>query len=191
MFGAVCVAVGGLTAGPQSPPATSVAKATEVVALMQAKKLETIAARDSSQPGRFVAALLVPNVQLLTVSAAYAKPTDIEYSLSNKLFQNAYLDLNAGVLSSDRFFVDDALGNGLVARPRKNAQPDAVDVNRVKQVFDGDFVDPKKKNSTKLAEDVYMKAFAEADARYTRALDILIAELKKAPPVLAGPGLLR
>jgi hypothetical protein len=111
---------------------------------LQAKKLEAFAARDAMQPGRYVAAIVVPGVQLLVVSAAYSRVNDIEYSLYNKKFQDAYLDLKSGALSTDRFFVDDAMCDGLVAVPGKNPLHDSVHMDGAKVVFDGDFVDPKK-----------------------------------------------
>ena len=174
-----------LTAGvavrAQAPSAAteSAAKAKELAALLQAKKLEAFAARDAMQPGRYVAAIVVPGVQLLVVSAAYSRVNDIEYSLYNKKFQDAYLDLKSGALSTDRFFVDDAMCDGLVAVPGKSPLHDAVHMDGAKVVFDGDFVDPKKKNTKKIPEDVYRKNFATADMRYAKALDLLITELKR------------
>ena len=182
----------GVTVRAQAPSASeSSAKAKELAALLQAKKLEAYAARDAMQPGRYVAAIVVPGVQLLVVSASYSRVNDIEYSLYNKKFQDAYLDLKSGALSTDRFFVDDAMCDGLVAVPGKNPLHDAVHMDGAKVVFDGDFVDPKKKNTKKISEDVYRKNFATADMRYAKALDLLITELKRLPAeterLAAGP----
>jgi hypothetical protein len=189
------VLMAGVTVRAQAPSATeSGVKAKELAALLQAKKLEAFAARDAMQPGRYVAAIVVPGVQLLVVSAAYSRTNDIEYSLYTKKFQDAYLDLKSGALSTDRFFVDDAMCDGLVALPGKNPLHDAVHMDGAKVVFDGDFVDPKKKNSKKIPEDVYRKNFAAADMRYAKALDLLITELKRTPSEterLAGAPVLR
>jgi hypothetical protein len=146
---------------------------------MTAKKLDAFAARDGEKAGRYVAALIVPNVQLLVVSAAYSRENDIEYSIYNKLYQNAYLDLKAGALATDRFFVDDALGNGLIALPGKNPQHDAVTLGTEHHVFDGQFAKAGRRNDKKIPEDVYMKTFADAETRYSRLLDMLIVGLKK------------
>ena len=188
--------VAGVPLRAQAPSGAteSATKAKELAALLQAKKLESFAARDALQPGRYVAAIVVPGVQLLVVSASYSRTNDIEYSLYNKKFQDAYLDLKSGALSTDRFFVDDAMCDGLVAVPGRNPLHDSVSMDGAKIVFDGDFVDPKKKNSKKVPEDVYRKNFASADMRYARALDLLIAELKRAPVEperLAGAPVLR
>ncbi len=186
----------GVTAGAQAPSAASEsgAKAKELAALLQAKKLEAYAARDAMQPGRYVAAIVVPGVQLLVVSASYSRANDIEYNLYNKKFQDVYLDLKSGALSTDRFFVDDAMCDGIVAVPGRNPLHDSVSMDGAKILFDGDFVDPKKKNSKKITEDVYRKNFAAADMRYAKVLDLLITELKRTPAEterLAGAPVLR
>ena len=160
-------------------------KAKELASILAAKKLETFAARDSSKPQHYVAVLIVPNVQLLLVSATYSRDNDIEYSLYHKLYQNAYSDLRSGVFGSDRFFVDDAQVDGLVAVPGKNPQHDAVTIDTTKHVFDGMFGDGKGRNAKRPLQDVYMKTFADADARYTRLLDVLIAQLKATEKVAA------
>lgn len=185
-----------VTVRAQAPSSASEsgAKAKELASLLQAKKLEAFATRDAMQPGRYVAAIIVPGVQLLVVSASYSRTNDIEYSLYNKKFQDAYLDLKSGALSTDRFFVDDAMCDGLVAVPGKNPLHDSVSMDGAKIVFDGDFVDPKKKNSKKVPEDVYRKNYSTADMRYAKALDVLLTEIKRAAidtERLAGAPVLR
>lgn len=164
----------------------SSAKAKEVAALMAAKKLETFAAKDPEQSRQYVAVLLVPDVQLLLVSAVYSRDNDIEYSLYHKQYQNAYSDLRSGVFGSNRFFVDDAQINGLVAVPGKNPMHDAVMIETTEHVFDGLFGDGKGRNAKKPLQDVYMKAFTDAEARYARLLDVLIAQLKAGEKVTAS-----
>ena len=190
------VLLASVTVRAQAPSSASEsgAKAKELASLLQAKKLEAFATRDAMQPGRYVAAIIVPGVQLLVVSASYSRTNDIEYSLYNKKFQDAYLDLKSGALSTDRFFVDDAGCDGLVAVPGKNPLHDQVSMDGAKIVFDGDFVDPKKKNSKKVPEDVYRKNFSAADMRYAKALDVLLTEIKRAATGadrLAGAPVLR
>ena len=185
----------GVPVRAQAPAASeSGAKAKELAALLQSKKLESYAVRDVMQPGRYAAVIVVPGVQLLVVSASYSQANDIEYSLYHKKYQDAYLNLKSGALSSDRFFVDDAMCDGLVAVPGRNPVHDSVSMDGAKYVFDGDFVDPKKKNSKKMPEDQYRKNFASADLRYARVLDLLITDLKRSagdPASLAGAGNLR
>ncbi len=179
----------GFVAGAQPAPAASVAKARELAALMKSKKIEVFAMRESVISDRFFAVMLVPDVQMLVVSAAYSRPTDIEYRLYQKDYVTAYQDLSTGALATGRFFVEDVLADGLVATPVKKTPPDSVTVDSARQVFDG-AADPKKRNDTRTPRDVYVKAFADADQRYTRLLDGLIEALKK-PGILVPAGLLR
>lgn len=172
------VLAGATMLGAQVTPAASAAKAKEVAALMAAKKLEVFAARDTGKAGRYVAAMLVPNVQLLVVSAAYSRDVDIEYALYHKQYQNAYLDLRTGVFSSDKFLVDDAQADGLIAVPGKNPQHDSVTIEKQETTFDGLFGDGKGRNAKKPLQATYMKAFSDADARYASVLDALLAQLK-------------
>jgi hypothetical protein len=80
-------------------------------------------------------------------------------------------------------FIEDALGDGLVARPGKTLGRDTFTRNGTPLVFDGEFADPRKRNDKRIAQADYDRAFSEAEASYTRLLDLMIAELKKT----AGP----
>ena len=175
---AALVAFVAIDAVAQTPAATSAAKAKEVMALMTSKKIEALAVREPDTTDRFVAVMAVPNVQLLVVTAQYSRPTDIEYYIYQKEHVNAYRNLKTGSLASNRFFIEDQLGDGLVAVPAKNALPDAVTVDTKQQMFDGP-ADPKKRNDTRMAADLYSKSFAEMDERYAKALDSLLVALKK------------
>jgi hypothetical protein len=164
---------------PAFPEATSPAKVKEFVAALQAKKLEAFAARDPEGDRRYVAALLVPGVQMLVVSAAHGRPTDIEYYIYRNEHMNAYMDLNSSVLSTDKVFIEDALADGLVAKPPKGLAADAITIAGKPQPFDGLFADPKRRNDKRMPLADYSKAFADADQRYTRLLDRLFAEIKR------------
>jgi hypothetical protein len=174
----------------QSPAASASApKAKELMSLMVTKKLEAFAMREPDATDRFIAVMAVPNVQLLLVSASYSRPTDIEYYVYQKEYVNAYRTLKSGALSSSRFFVEDVLGDGLVFVPAKNGLPDSVTIDAAQQRLDGP-ADPKKRGDTRMAADAYAKAFADFDQRYSKALDALLAELKKSG-ALVGAGDLR
>jgi hypothetical protein len=181
----------------QAPPApsgaaASAAKVKELIALMQSKKLEAIAAKDPEGSGRFVAALHIPGVQLLVVSAAYSKPSELDSRLYYKDFMNAYVDLNTSVHSSDRMFIEDALCDGLIALPGKgNLARDSARLGAEQQVFDGDFAGPNQRNSKKVSHEVYQKRFSTAEERYVRVLGLLIEEMKKMSTSLAAPASLR
>ena len=162
----------------QSAASTSVAKAKEFTAAMKAKKLEAFAMRDPAGPNRFIAAICNPDVQILLVSAAYGRPSDIEYRLFQKDYTTAYRDLRTAVVASERFFVEDNLGDGLVAVPAKNGLPDSAALNGTTTLFEGP-ADPKKRNDKRMAADAYTKIFSETDQRYSQLLDAIVAELKK------------
>lgn len=163
----------------QMPVPTSPAHVKELVALLQAKKLDAFAVKDVDTPGRFVAVLLVPGAQVMLISAAYERPTDIEYRIYTKDYMNAYAELHSGVMSKDRVFFEDTLCDGLAPKPT-NGVGDTVTIGTERHVFDGDYTDPKKKPDPKKPnQDQYFKTFVDADARYTKLLTMLVDELKK------------
>jgi hypothetical protein len=181
---ATCAMIGAtqLTGRAQAPSATSPAPAKELAALLQSKKLEAFAVKDTNQAGRFVAVLMVPNVELMVVSAVYDPPSAVEYRIYTKDYMTAYVELNSSVQSKEKVFVEDPLCDGLAVKSA-NGVDDTVTIGSTKNVFDGEYTDPKKKpDSKKPNETDYFKAFADADAQYTKMLTMLIAELKKTAP---------
>ena len=189
--GTVVLAVLMLAAGAAVPaqsqaPATGAA-AKELASLLQAKKLEAIAARMPGEAGRFVAGLLVPNIQMIVISALHTRPMDTEYYLYNKDFKTAYMDLNSSALSTERIVIDDAMADGLIALPGKNLAHDSFVKDTTRQIFDGSFADPRKRNDKRIPQDAYMKAFAEAEGQYAKILAVLVAELKKPTPASIRP----
>lgn len=179
MASALLVLAGVPAMGQAAAPSASPAKAKDLAAALKAKKLEAYAMRESLFENRFVAVMVLPDVQTLLVSALYSRPTDIEYRIYQKDYATAYGDLVSGALGSERFFVEDVLGDGLMATPAKNGVPDTVTMGGTKQLFEGP-ADPKKRNDKRMPLDAYMKVYSEADRRYAALLDTLIQELKKA-----------
>jgi hypothetical protein len=187
---AVFAATGAAPHAQTPPPTASAAKAKELVGLLQSKKLETVAVRYPGEAGRYLAALLVPNAQLLVVAATYSRPSDMEYYLYNKEFMNAYTNLYSSALAENKVFIEDALHDGLIALPGKSLAHDSATLGKTRQVFDGDFADPRRKNQKKISQEDYYKAFTAADEQYTKLLGVLIEELKKASGAFAAtPGL--
>ena len=165
---------------PTIPTGASAAKAKELAAALTGKKLEAFAARDTSQEGRYVAVYLVPNVQLLVVSALYERPSDIEYRLYHKEYQTAYADLRSSLLAKNRVYVEDAFCDGLQPQPPKKAPVfDNVMIDTEKHVFDGAFADPRRRNDTRISLEDYTKRAAADDERYTQLLTMLLDALKK------------
>lgn len=179
-FACIAAAAAQLTVSAQALPVPrSPACVKELVALLQSKKLEAFAVKDAADSGRFVAVYLVPNVQLMLISAGYERPTDVEYRIYQKDFTNAYAELNSSVLAKDKVFFQDALCDGLFPKSTNGAE-DIVTIGTAKRVFNGDYNDPKKKpDPKKLSLEDYVKAYNEADAKYTSLITMLLDELKK------------
>ena len=177
---AAAVVLAGATALPaQSQTPATAAKAKELATLLQARKLEAFAARVPGESGRFVATRLIPNVQLLAITALHTRHMDMEYYLYNNDHRNAYLDLNSSTFSTERVLIDDAMADGLVALPGRSPVHDSVVKGADRQTFDGDFADGRKRNDKRILQDAYMKSFSDAEQQYSKMLDILIAEIKK------------
>ena len=145
----------------------------QVVAALEAAKLDGIAAKDPSSPDVFVGALYFPGVQLLVVSAKYTAPALLNARLAKKEYRDIYLDLSSASVPATKVFIEDLGADGLKAK-RNESQPfDSYELAGKRTAFDGDW---KKQN---LSEDEYMKAFSTADERYAQLLTALLAQLKK------------
>ena len=162
-----------------APAGVSAVRAKDLVGVLQGKQLESFAVNDAATPGRYIAVLHQPGVQLLVVSAAYERSTDMDYRFYHKDYMNAYLDLRTGVLSKDRVIFEDVGANGLVALPGKSPLHDTITQGTDALIFDGTFADPKKKDQKKLSQADYLKRFADADEQYNRLLGVLLEALKK------------
>jgi hypothetical protein len=151
----------------------STALTKELTQLLEAKKMENIAAKDPSASDVFVAALYYPGSQLMVVSARYLVPPILAEKIAKKDYLEVYTDLNSAAIEGSKMLVMDILADGL--KPKKeDSRFDTCDVGSKSYVFDGDW-----KKQKMGSEDEYMKAFAEADAAYSKALTALIAQVKK------------
>jgi hypothetical protein len=133
--------------------------------------MESFAAADAQNAGVFVAAMYYPGTELLVVSAKHFNPPAFTEKLTQKNYQDAYADLNAGALAGSKLLVMDTFADGLVATPKGGIAPDSVD-GTVAITFDGNW------KKAKQSEEEYMKAYQSADAAYAHALEVLIAKLK-------------
>ena len=174
---AVTLSAGASAQQTSAPSATSPAKVKELIALLSSKKLETFAAPETGP--KFVAVLHIPGVQLLLASASYGRPLDFDYYMFHKKYQEMYQELKSSPLSAEKFFVEDTLADGLLPVPGKSIAVDSVTAGDERQLFNGDFADPRRRNQKKISQEDYFKAYAAADARYAALLDVLIAALKK------------
>jgi hypothetical protein len=150
----------------------SAAPARDLAKLLTDRKADSVATRLPGSTDEFAAALAFPG-QLIVIWARFSAPQLLNEKLIRKEYREVYLDLNSASLMESRHFVTDLGGDGLIARPPRNQAADMHDLGKASMRFDGSW------REDKMNEEQYMKAFAEADAGYTRALQALIEEMKK------------
>lgn len=170
---AACAAAGLLVGGvgrAQEP--LSAAPAAQLVELLEARKLDSVAARHPRLEDTFVAALYFPG-QLLVVWAQYPVPALLNEKLLKREYRDVYIDLNSASDPSTKVLVTDLGANGL--RPRRNGDDDPFDMQDMpgRSIrFDGRWRDQK------LSEQEYLAIYAESDKAYAEALAALVAYLK-------------
>lgn len=147
----------------------SIPVAGELTSLMAQRHLDAIAAAVPDTPNRFVAALLIPNAQLLVVSAEYPAPAELQAQLSQKNYRDVYGALHQPVTLKTRLFFVDAGCDGL----RSGADNVDVVYEQGKQtLFDGHW------KQQGLSEETYQKKLGEDDEQYAKLLTTLVAALK-------------
>ncbi len=160
------------SAAAQEPK--SAAPAKELAQLLASKKLESIAARMPDSREEFVGALAFPG-QLMVVWAKTTAPSVVNEKLIKKEYREVYIDLNSASVVESRHFVTDLGPDGLRAKPEQRQGPsDSHDLGAKSMRFDGSW------REDKMSEEDYMKAHADADAAYAKAVQALIEEIKKA-----------
>ena len=154
-------------------PTKSASSAKQLTDVLDAGKLDAIAAADPSAPGSFVAALYIQGSQLLVVSAKYAAPTLLAAKIKAKEYRDVYIDLSSASVAGSKVFIIDQNCDGLAPKPDGAAPADTWEAGTQALTFDGEW------RKAKLTEDAYGKAFAEADDQYSRLLTLLIAQAKQ------------
>lgn len=149
----------------------SAAAAKELAQILDAAKLDAIAVADPTPPGTFIAALSIPDTQLLVVSAQYAAPSLLVDKIKTGDYRGVYMDLHAAGNAGSRIFVQDMGPDGLFA---KDDNGDSWEIGGKTTIFDGQW------KKTKLSEAEYAKTVADADARYAKMLGLLIAQARQA-----------
>jgi type II secretory pathway pseudopilin PulG len=170
VLAALLVVVPAARAVAQESKSSSAAR--ELVQLMQAQKLDSLAARQPAAPDQFVAALFFPG-QLLVVWAKYSAPALLNEKIVQRNFRDVYIDLNSAAVANSKFLITDLGADGLKARREDNQPFDAQDANGKTFQFDGNW------REDKMSEEEYMKAFASADEGYAQALAVLLGVMKK------------
>src|SRR5262245_17933461 len=167
------VAAAVLSAAPAlAQDSKSAPLAKQLTAALDAGKLDCIAAKDPGAPDIFVAALYFPG-SLLVVSGKYTVPQLLNDRLLKKEYRDVYMDLNGAATADSKIFIQDPGADGLHAKREENQAFDIVEIAGKQTMFNSDW------KSQKLSEQEYMKAFTDADERYARILEALLAQVKK------------
>ena len=165
----VCLGVLAGPAGAQTET-KSAQLVKQLVSAMAARQLDAIAAPDPDEPGRFVAALAFPEVQLLAVSSRHQAADYITLQIGKKQFREVYGMLQEGPAST-RLVVHDMGCDGIV--------PGGVDIFYAgateKMMFDGKWLEQS------LTEAAYREKQNGADEKYSRILTVLLDAVKKIP----------
>ncbi len=171
---AAALAIGAPAARAQDSKSANVVK--EFVSLA-GPDMRYVAAKVPDKPDEYVAGLHIPGVQLLVIQARYEQPRFLDEMLAKKDPQGVYTDLNSAsyAVAASRIFFEDLKADGLYPRRMdENAPFDMYEAGGKRIMFDGDW-----KKSKFADEKAYMDAFTQADERYTRAVSLLLAQLKK------------
>ena len=157
-----------VAAAPAEIPQSSIL-VKRLVTAMSAVKLEAIAAKDPADPGRFVAALVFPGVQVLVISSHHKSVDYVTMQLGKREFREVYDALQQGVPESQLLFHDMGC-DGFV----RNDSIDIVYEGPTAQtLLDGDWA---AQSLTETAYDAKRKA---AEAQYAHALNVLLDAVKR------------
>jgi hypothetical protein len=135
-------------------------------------QLETIAATDVTEPGRFVAAWHVRQAPILAVSGRTAEQRVVEEHVSAGRYGAVYFHLVRESDVQDRWFVEDYGADGLTLNSSGSPPVDVVyeSVER-RIVFDG------RPTARSLSPQDYVESVTRAERQYVRMLRALIAQL--------------
>ncbi len=158
-------------AAAQEPKSAALAK--QLTQLLDAQKLEAIAAKMPGDEESYVAALYFSGSQLLVVAAKYSVPVLLNEKLTKKDYRDVYIDLNSASQPDSKCFIVDLGADGLKAKRDEGQGWDSYEQGNTKISFDGDW------KKAKMTEEAYTKVFNDADARYAKMLSALIAQLQK------------
>jgi len=156
----------------QAPASKSLVVAKELASALDAKKLDSIAAKVPGSEDRYVAALYFPGVQLLVVSGKYPAPSLLDPRIGQKQFHDVYVELSGTVTKDSKIFVLDMGAPGLTQKTTDGFF-DTWNQGDKQVAFDG------KWDAQKISEAEYNKNFSAADEEYTKMLSALLAETKK------------
>jgi hypothetical protein len=156
----------------QAVESKSAALASELTKLLTAQNLDSIATVEAEM--QYVGALYIPGSQLLVVRAKVPIKDRMSYLLYNKMYKDAYADLNSASDPATRILISDLGANGLQFKREKDQPFDMVQIGGNSVAYDG-----KWGGKGNLSKDEYAKSYETSDEQYTQMLETLIAALKK------------
>ena len=110
----------------------------------------------------------------MVVWAKTSAPSVVNEKLIKKEYREVYIDLNSASITETRHFVTHRVLTGCgIVRNSGRGRPTLTDPRAKSMRFDGNW------REDKMSEADYMKAHAEADEAYAKAIQALIDELKK------------
>ena len=165
-FAALALGLAPLGASQESKSAPL---AKQLAQLLDAAKLESIAAADPTTGG-FVAALYIPGTQLLVVSGRFDAPAIGTERINRREYRDLYMDLHGAAKAGTRVFAQDVSANGLSIKADDGAVDSWEESNKTLS-FDG-------WKKAKMSEDDYTRAYTAADEHYARILTLLLAQAK-------------
>ena len=144
----------------------------QLASSMAARQLEAIAVPDRYEPGRYVAALVFPDVQMLVISGRVESSAVLVGHIEAKRFREAYLELHRAA-AEDRIFIHDMGCDGL---QEQVADSDIFyEGASGRTIFDGNW------NAQSLTEEAYWRKQEQADEKYSRALALLLDGVRRIP----------
>lgn len=147
--------------------------AKQLAAALEAAKIDSIAAKDPTRAGTYIAALYFSGTQLLVISAQYSVPTLLDQKLLKKEYRDIYLDLYGAPVPGTKVFIEDFGADGFKAKPDDSTAPDSYEAGGKRTAFDGDW------NAQKLSESEYQRVLAAAGSQYSLMLKALLDQITK------------
>ena len=112
--------------------------------------------------------------QLLVVGAKYEPAVLLNEKLAKKDYQEIYIDLNSAAKAGTRSFFEDIGADGLKPDHPEGKGFDSAEIAGKRTTFDDGW-----RKDQKIADELWAKMYADADAAYCRLLQALIREAKK------------
>lgn len=165
------------SAAAQSDGSRSQDLARQLVSAMTSRHLDAIATADPDEPGRFIAALAFPDVQLLVVSSRHRSVDYLKQQIAKREFREVYGILQEGAEAERLFFYD----MGCDGLQSSGENVDVLFEGKDQQTrFDG------KWQAQSLSEAAYTLKLKQAEENYDRALRVLLDAVKRLPVLTDG-----